>query len=49
MCHLLVCTNERTKINVGEFSIENSDCKKLLQVKIDNELTFDCHVSDMSK
>ena len=35
--------------NVGELSIENSDCEKLLMVKIDNKLTFDCHVSDMCK
>ena len=48
-CHLLVSTNEKTKIKIGEFSIENSDCEKLLGVKIDNKLTFDCHVSDMCK
>ena len=48
-CHLLVSTNEKTKINTGEFSIEKSDCEKLLGVKIDNKLTFDCHVSDMCK
>ena len=48
-CHLLVSTNEKTKINIGEFSIENSGCEKLLGVKIDNKLTFDCHVSDMCK
>ena len=47
--HLLVSTNEKTKINMGKFSIENSDCEKLLGVKIDNKLTFDCHVSDMCK
>ena len=49
-CHLLVSTNEKTKINnIGEFSIENTDCEKLLGVKIDNKLMFDCHVSDMCK
>ena len=48
-CHLLVSTNEKTKINIGEFSIESSDCEKLLEVKIDNKLTFDCHASDMCK
>ena len=47
--HLLVSTNEKTKINMGEFSIENSDCEKLLGVKIDDKLTFDCHVPDMCK
>ena len=47
--HLLVSTPEKTKINIVEFSIENSDYEKLLEVKIDNKLTFDCHVSDMCK
>ena len=47
--HLLVSTNEKTKINTGEFSIENSDCEKLLMVKIDNEQTFYCHVSDICR
>ena len=40
---------KKTKTNIGEFSIENSDCEKLLGVKIDNKLTFSCHVSDMFK
>ena len=48
-CHLLVSTNEKRKINIREFSIENSGCEKLLRVKIDNKLTFNCHVSDMCK
>ena len=48
-CNLLVSTNEKTKINIEEFSIENSDCEKLLGVKIDNKLTFKCHVSEMCK
>ena len=48
-CHLFVSTNEKTKISIGEFSIGNSDCEKLLGVKIDNKLTFDCHISDMCK
>ena len=40
---------KKTKINLGKFSIENSDCEKLLGVKIDNKLMFDCHVSDRCK
>ena len=39
---------KKQKINIGEFSIENSACEKLLGVKIDNKLMFDCHVSDVS-
>ena len=41
--------HKKTKINVGEFSTENDDYEKLLGVKIDNKLTFDCHISDMCK
>ena len=48
-CHLLVGTDEKAKINIREFPRENSDCEKLLEVKIDNELTFDCNVTDMCK
>ena len=48
-CHLLVSTNKKTKITIGEFSIETSNCEKLLAVKTDNKLTFDCHVFDMCK
>ena len=33
-CHLLVSTNEKIKINIREFSIENSDCEKLLGSKL---------------
>ena len=46
---MLVSTNEKTKINIGEFSIENNDYEKSLGVKVDNKLTFDYHVSDMCK
>ena len=49
---LVASTNEKTKqnkTNIGAFSTENSDCEKLLGVKIDNKLTFDYHVSDMCK
>ena len=30
--HLLASTNEKTKTNIGEFSIENNDCEKLLGI-----------------
>ena len=48
-CHLVVSTNEKIKINIRDFSIENSDCEKLLGIKTDNKLTFDYHASDMCK
>ena len=40
----LIDSLEKTKINIGEFSIVNSDREKLLGVKTDNKLMFDCHV-----
>ena len=43
-CHLIVSTDESIEIRVGESSIKNSTCEKLLGVKIDNKLNFDTHV-----
>ena len=48
-CYLIVITNLKINVNVGEFYIESSDCEKLLGVKIDTKLTFGCHVSDICK
>ena len=45
--NLIVSTNQKTNGNEGEFYIESSGCGKLLGAKIDNELTFDHHVSDI--
>ena len=48
-CHLIVCTNQKTNINTGEFHIDSSDREKLLAIKIDNKFTFDRHTSDICK
>ena len=48
-CHLIVCTNQKTNINTGEFHIDSSDSEKLLAIKIDNKFTFDRHASDICK
>ena len=37
------------KIYIGEYIIKNSDCKKLLDIKIDSKLRFDDHVQDLCK
>ena len=42
-------TNQNTNVNIGENNTESSDCEKLLGVKIDNKLTFDCYVFDICK
>ena len=46
-CHLIVSTNEFTEIQIGDFSIKNSGSEKLLGVKIDSKLNFDCHVNHL--
>ena len=46
---MLVSNKKKTKIDTGEFSTENNKREKLLGVKIDNKLMFDCHISDMCK
>ena len=42
-CHLLVSAS------VQNFDIKNSHCEELLGVKFDHELTFNSHISDLSK
>ena len=38
--HLLVSTNEKRHLNVGETEISNSKCEKFLGIKIETERTF---------
>ena len=47
--HLLVSTNEKRHLNVGEVEISNSKCEKFLGIKIDSKLMFDSHVKSLSK
>ena len=48
-CHLIVSTTEATEIQIGDYSIKNSDNEKLLGVYIDNKLNFDYHVDQLCK
>ena len=36
-------------METGDFKIGNSKCEKLLGVRFDNRLTFDYHISGLSK
>ena len=47
--HLLVSTNEKRHLNVGEVEISNSKCEKFLGIKIDSKLMFDSHVKSLCK
>ena len=48
-CHVLVSTSKPLGIKVGDYTIDNSECEKLLGVKIDVNLNFDNHISDLCK
>ena len=44
---ILSDASQEYAIKIDNFSIQNSNCEKLLGIKIDNKLTFDQHVSDI--
>ena len=48
-CHLIMSINNVTELRFGDCSIKNSNCEKLLGVKIDYKLTFDEHVNSLCK
>ena len=48
-CHVLVSTSKLVGIKVGDYTIDNSECEKLLGVKIDVNLNFNDHISDLCK
>ena len=45
--HVLVSTSKPVGIKIGECTIENRECQKLLGVKIDANLNFNDHISDV--
>ena len=47
--HVLVSTNKPVGIKIGDCTIDNSECEKLLGVKIDAKLNFDNHLSELCK
>ena len=48
-CHFLVSTSQELCLNVNNFKIKNSDCKKFLGVKFDSKLRFDQNITDMRR
>ena len=48
-CHLLLEVNRLATIKIGEHTISNSYCEKLLGVKIDSQLNFNNHLETSIK
>ena len=48
-CHLLVNMIRLVGVKIGDCTIDNSECEKLLCVKIDVNLSFNDHISDLYK
>ena len=48
-CHALVSTNASVNIKIGDYIISNSKCEKLLGIKLDSNLNFNTHITDLCK
>ena len=48
-CHLIVSSNEHVSMKLDNIEIENSNCKRLLGVKIDSKLNFKDHLDGIIK
>ena len=46
-CNLLVSSNGKVTIEIGNHEIANTKCEKLLGVHLDNGLSFDYHISEI--
>ena len=48
-CHLTVSSNEHVSMKLDNIEIENSNCERLLGVKIDSKLNFKEHLDGIIK
>ena len=48
-CHVFVSTNKPVGIKIGEYTINTTECEKLLGIKIDVNLNVDDPISDLCK
>ena len=46
-CHVLVNSKEKVRTKNGSYNIKSSEQQKLLEVLIDNKLTFDKHIDNL--
>ena len=48
-CHLIVSKNENISMYISAFEIKNTNCEKLLGIKVDSRLNFNEHLDDIIK
>ena len=48
-CHLIVSSNEHVSMKLDNIEIENSNCERLIGVKIDSKLNFKEHLDGILK
>ena len=48
-CHLIVSKNENISMHINPFEIKNTNCEKLLGIKVDSRLNFNEHLDGMFK
>ena len=48
-CHLIVSKYENMSMHIGPFEITNTNCEKLLGIKVDSRLNFNEHLDGIIK
>ena len=48
-CHLIVCKNENISMQIGPFEIKNTNCEKLLRIKVSSILNLNEHLDGIIK
>ena len=48
-CHLIVSSNGHVSMKLDNIEIENSNCERLLRVKVDSKLNFKEHLDGIIK
>ena len=48
-CHVLFTTKKHIRFKIGDYTIDNNECEKLLSAEIDVDLNFNIYISDLCK
>ena len=48
-CHLLVTTEKSVSVNIDGSNVTNKKEQKLLGIKFDSSLSFECHITNLCK